>query len=263
MLWQSVSLVHIGTVAAPEHLRFERQLLRTTATLGPLCADLDPEVLAHTASPAHNDLRVYRGTPGSPAQAETPYTLTESGPEPVNDAEVGVTEAARIGDTLHFDLRMPARPYTEVDLHLRLHEYVGTVLVSGAAERGKRADPANLGSFAIFDLSREGLGAWTTLGLAESTTPVLHLTLRLRTPEGQTIQTPPLAILAGAAVPPSRERQTVYVPVASGEVLQQQGTASVATLHVPGHVPVERVRFELPPGFGANYRREVVLRART
>ena len=262
LLWQSVSLVNIGTVAAPEHLHFERALLAPATTAGPLCVDLDAQVLSHTASAAHNDIRVYLGYPGSRAQAETPYTLTESGPEPVNDAEIPVGNATRAGDTLHFDLHMPARPYTEVDLHLRLHDFVGTVLVSGAAEHGKPVGPANLGSFAIFDLSREGLGAWTALTLAETSTPVLHVTLRLRTPQGQPIRNPPLAILAGAAVPPSRERQTVYVPVISGGVVQQAAN-TVAVLHVPAHVPVERVRFGLKPGYEPNYYRRVMLRART
>lgn len=272
---QSVSLVNIGTVAAPEHLRYERAWLSpSTATAGPLCVDLDAEVLSHTASAAHNDLRVYRGYPGSPAQAETPYTLTESGPEPVNDAEIPAKDASRTGDTLHFDLRMPARPYSEVDLHLRLHDFVGTVLVTGAAEhRGPglavvgsgtaaAVNPGSFGSFGIFDLSGRGLGAWTILQLAETTAPVLHVTLRLRTPEGKPIHSPPLAVLAGAAVPPSRERQTVYVPVVAGEV-QIAGSSSVAVLSVGAHVPVERVRFQLKPGFEANYSREVVLRART
>ena len=262
LLWQSVSLVHIGTLAAPEHLRFERAVIAPAEVSGPMCMDLDAQVLSHTASPAHTDLRVYRGYPGSAAQAETPYTLTESGPEPVKDAEVPVTEAARTGDALHFDLAMPARVYSEVDLHLRLHDYVGTALVFGAAEREKPGRLKNLGSFGIFDLSGAGLGTWTVLPLAETAAPMLHVTLRLRTPEGQPIRNPPLTILAGAAVPPSRERQTVYVPVMSAGV-EQGASGSVALLHVPAHVPVERVRFELPPGYAQNYRREVLLRART
>lgn len=265
LLWQSVSLVNIGTAAAPEHLRYERTLLAPATTAGPLCVDLDAQVLSHTASAAHNDIRVYRGYPGSPVQAETPYTLTESGPEPVNDAEIPVGNPTRTGDTLHFDLHMPTRSYSEVDLHLRLHDFVGTVLVSGAAEHGKPTSSAisgNLGSFAIFDLSRQGLGSWTALNLAETSTPLLHVILRLRTPEGQTIHNPPLAILAGAAVPPSRERQTVYVPVVSGGVVLQ-GAISQAILQVPAHVPVERVRFQVRQGYRENYFRKVVLRART
>ena len=259
LLWQSVSVVNLGTAAAPEHLRFERTMLASVTFPRPLCVDLDAEVLSHTASAAHNDIRVYRGYPGSLAQAETPYTLTESGPEPVNDAEIGISNAGRTGDRLHLDLHMPPRPYTEVDLRLRLHDFVGTVLVTGGAEHGKAAD---LGSFAIFDLRGAGLGAWTALALAETSAPVLHVTLRLRTPEGQPIRSPPLAILEGAAVPPSRERQTVYVPVISGGVLER-GASSVAILRVPAHVPVERVRFEVKKGYAANYYREIVLRART
>ena len=37
---------------------------------------------------------------------------------------------------------------------------------------------------------------------------------------------------------------------------------TVAVLHVPAHVPVERIRFTLPAGYPENYFREVLVRAR-
>ena len=259
LLWQSALLVNIGTPAAPEHLRFQRQLLLPAAAGGYACAALDAEVLSHTASAAHNDLRIYRGYPGSAAQAETPYTLTESGPEPVADAEARVENLTSTGNVVHFDLRMPLRVYSEVQLRLRLHEFVGTVLVTGDDAYGRRKD---LGSFGIFDLSAEGLGSWTVLEMAETATPVLHVSLTLRTPAGRPVGSLPPAVLAGASVPPSRERQTLYAPVVSTGTLIQQGSVTAAVLHVPEHVPVERIRFTLPPGYAESYDREVRVRAR-
>ena len=259
LLWQSATLVNIGASATPEHLRFERAVQISGNGSGVACATLDPTVLAHTASAAHNDLRLYRHYPGQLGQLEVPYLLTESGPEPVADATAAIDHLTRRGDTLFFDLLMPARAYSEVELHLLAHDFVGTVEVSGTDARGRRVA---LGSFGIFDLTTAGLGSWTVLPLAETASPVLHLALRLRTPDGRPLRAPALNLVAGATVPPSRERQTVYTPVSATTVLQQTGSDTMAILHVGAHVPIERVSFTLTPGFTGNFSREVIVRAR-
>ena len=269
LLWQSAVLVNIGTPADPEHLHLQRQLILPEGASGRICATLDATVLAHTASPAHDDLRLYRAYPGAPGQAETPYLLTESGPEPVAAAEATVEHLARDGDRLVFDLRMPPRPYSEVQLRLRLRDFVGTAVVTGegaAGDAGGRGVAANLrgalGTFPVFDLNAEKLGRWTVLPLAETSAAVLHVALSLRTPAGTPVHGVPLAVVEGAAVPPSRERQTRYTPVASTSQLVQQGAVTVATLQVPAHVPIEQVRFTLKAGSLGNFYREVIVRAR-
>lgn len=262
LLWQSALVVNIGTPAAPEHLRFERALRIPGAAGGLFCVTLDGQVLAHTASAAHDDLRLYRTNPGSLAQAETPFLLTESGPEPVADAEVAPVNVRHHGDGLQFDLHMPPRAYADVVLRLGARNFVGTVVVSGETVAGERKNPGNFGSFGIYDLSAQGLGRWTVLPMAETTAHVLHLTLDLRTPEGRPVRRLPLALLQGAAVPPSRERQTLYTPVASTGEVRRLGNMSAADMQVPEHVPVERIRFVLPPEFGQNYLREVIVRDR-
>ncbi len=259
--WQSALVVQLSAPAAPEHLFFERNINISATTAGLACVTLDAETLAHTASPAHADLRVFAGplaVTASAGQAEVPYFLTESGPEPVADAQAAVENLTRHGDSLHFDLRMPARLYSEVHLLLRGHDFVGSVRVAGV-ERGKTVP---LGSFAIFDLEREGLGQWTVLPLAETKIPVLQVDLKLRTPSGVPIRDPPLALVAGAAVPPSRARQTLFTAVASTRAVRQEGDASVAVLRVPAHVPIEQVRFVLAAGYLSNFARQVTLRAR-
>ena len=259
--WQSALVVRLGAPAIPEHLYFERTVEISGAHSGLACVTLDAETLAHTASPAHTDLRVFAGADTSMAageEAEVPYFLTESGPEPVGDAPAAVENLNRHGDALHFDLRMPARPYAEVRLLLRGHNFVGSVRVSGM-ERGKTT---SLGTFAIFDLEQAGLGEWTILPLAETEAPVLHVDLNLRTPNGVAVHTPPLALIAGAAVAPSRERQTLFTAVASTGAVRQEEDTSVALLRVPAHVPIEQVRFVLAPGYLRNFARQVTLRAR-
>lgn len=259
LLWQSATVVNIGTVAAPEHLRFARPVLLPAGATGLACAALDAQLLAHTASPAHNDVRLFRGYPGQGIQVETPYYLTESGPEPVDASEATVEHLVRSGDELRFDLRMPARAYSEVQLRLRLHDFVGTVVVSGTDAHGNRQ---GLGIFPVFDLSGERLGHSTHLALAETSDPILHVSLWLRTTTGQPVLNAPFAVIAGASVPPSRLRQTLFTPIASTQKVVQTGFSTVAVLHVPAHVPVERVSFEVAPEAAGNYSRDVLVRAR-
>lgn len=270
LLWQSAVLVNIGTAASPEHLRWQRELQLPAGTRGLTCSTLDATVLAHTASAAHDDLRIYGSVSGAPGQTETPFLLTESGPEPVAAAEASVEHLTRSSDTLHFDLRMPPRSYSEIQLRLRLRDFVGTAVVTAdeasdaakAQEKKGNRHSEMLGTFAIFDLHAQELGRWTVLPLAETSAPLLHLTLDLRTPEGKAVRGVPLAVVEGATVPPSRERQTRYTSVAETERILQQGTVTEADLEVPAHVPIERIRFTMLPGEQGNYLREVIVRAR-
>lgn len=275
LVWQSALLVNIGAPADPEHLRFERTVHFSSGSDHDIvaCAVLDAAVLAHSAVPGGGDLRLYRGYPGSPLQAETPYLLTESGPEPVDAVSLKPYAITRNGDTLQFDLRMPPRAYSELRLRLRAggppQDFIGTVLV-----RAPVTDPqvrpgrggaklVSLGNFAVFDLQHAGLGRWTTLLMAESAAPVLHLALTLRTPAGQPMAIPSAPFIESVDVPPSRERQTAYTPVATTTTFSQRGDATVGTLHVPAHVPVEELQITLKPGPHPNFAQDVVLSARS
>ncbi len=258
ILWQSPVVLDIGSPAAPEYLRFQREVAVPEGATGVACLTLDAPVLAHTASAAHNDLRLYRRSGGAGGESEIPYLLTESGPEPVAAAVAAVEHMSRTGNALRFDLHMPPRAYSEVQLRLGLHNFVGTVVVTGDRGHGRAAD---LGSFGIFDLQEEGLGQWTSLELAETTEPLLHVELRLRTPTGSPLRELPPGVLQSATVPPSRERQTRYTPVAVTDRVTRRAKDSVATLRVPAHVPIERIRFVLAPGFGGNFVREIAVRA--
>ncbi len=258
LLLQSSTLVNIGAPARPEHLKYQRPIRVLSGGTGMACAVLDATVLGHTASAAHSDLRVFRTFPGG-GEMEVPYTLTESGPEPVADTQATVEHAAVSGNELSFDLRMPARPYTEVRLRLALKNFVATANAEGRDRQGRHAA---LGSVAVFDLSAEHLGRWTSLLLGETSWPVLHVTLDLRTRGGQPLDGVAPTVVEGAEVPPSRLRQTRFVPTVSTDHVDQRGFLSVALLRVPAHVPVERVAFDFAPGYAANFSRDVTVSAR-
>jgi hypothetical protein len=259
LLWQSSLVVNIGAVARPEHLRYQRAVQVAAPGTGMACLALDVTVLAHTASPAHNDLRLFRSLPGE-GESEVPYTLTESGPEPVADTAAVPEHVAVAGNRLSFDLRMPARPYSEIKLALRLQNFVATVSVEDP--RAAPGSAGDLGRVAIFDLTGRHLGRWESLLLGEGSAPLLHVTLDVRTPEGAPFPGLTPAALQGAEVPPSRARQTRFVPTVSTQHLDQRGVLSVALLRVPAHVPVERVRFEFASASPASFAREVTVSAR-
>jgi hypothetical protein len=65
----------------------------------------------------------------------------------------------------------------------------------------------------------------------------------------------------GADIPPSREAQTLYTPVAMTSEVVRKGKESVATFQIPAHVPVERVVFGFVPGFAKEFSRVVMVTA--
>jgi hypothetical protein len=245
-LWQAREPVK------PEQRYFEYQRFLTPkgdvppAGAGPSCAVLDGAVYAHSATLA--DLRLYSGT------HEVAYALSTSQTSPTSDA-ARVLNAGLKGGRLSFDLEMPARAYTDVRLDLNGQNFVATATVTGLRSASETHGTA-LGSFTLFDLSSTGLGRSTTLKLAESTFPYLHVELGLNGAGGKPFVTEP-GLITGAEVPPSREAQTLYTPVAVTSTITQVGRHSVANFHLPAHVPVERVTFTLAGGDRTSFSRDV------
>ena len=253
LLWQTSPQSTDSTA----HLRYRRALTldskpSTTPSDGQACAVLDAAVFAH-ASASLKDLRLYRG------RTEVPYavTLSESVQQESEDARV-LNLAARSGH-IAFDLEMPHRPYTTVALDLAARDFIATATVTGSAFPNAK-DPARLGTFTLFDLTSQRLSHGTSLPLAESSLPYLHIELALtpapgnHTPAGD-LNRP--AVVRGATVPPNREAQTVYTTLAQTSNISQRGEQSIAVFQVPVRVPVERVSFVLAPGYKGNFSRSV------
>ncbi len=264
----------------PRHLLYERPIVLPAESSGGLaCATLDAAALAHAASRSGDDLRIF-AEPESLLQAEdrgaqrpdavyvhigaspreVAFILTESAAAP-GDAEPATVQnpAVSHGDIV-FDLSMPHRAYTTVDLRLAANDFVATAQVWGMqTPGGARTD---LGRFVIFDLSKQHLPRSTSLPLQETQFPLLHIDLHQQSSGGQKPDRWPANVVQGADVPPSREAQTLYTPVASTGKIGQQGAWSSATLKVPAHVPIERVRFVLDPRFEHDFLRPVTITAR-
>jgi hypothetical protein len=251
-LWQTG-----GTHAGPEAetLHYERGIAQPAGPAGEACAVLDAAVFAHAAGRALNDLRVFAGD-----GREVPFALTESEAQPEDTASAEVQQVRVHGPVLLFDLRMPLRVSSAVELALAARDFTAVATVTGEGDGGKTVP---LGSYALYDWTAKGLGRSTELRLPEQGYAELHVSVQFYGME-PTDKPPRVSaeMIRGATVPPSREAQTLYTPVAETSSLQQEPGQSVAQLALAAHVPVERVSVMMQPGFAGDFAREVEIVAR-
>ena len=239
----------------PRHFQFNRAIDVHPGTTGRVCAALDAAIYAHSA--ALTDMRLYAGT------QEIPYALLTSQVAPGSDTARVLNLGERNGHIV-FDLQMPSRPYSSVDLKLSGQDFLATAIVSGQQTLGGMTccgTQVNLGTFTLFDLSAQHLGRSTTLNLAESTFPYLHVDLAANAAPGHSGFTPSPSMVDGADVPPSREAQTIYTTVATTSSITQSDRRTVAVFEIAPHVPVERVAFEMTAGDKTNFSRAVTVTA--
>jgi hypothetical protein len=239
-------------------MRYVRSISLPTAASGIACAVLDANVYAHSSSSSTDDLRVFRVT-STHKQQEVPFVVSYSEAQPTDANTATLKNLTLQNGDLIFDLTMPHRAYTLVDLHLAAQNFLATAEVSGS--NGKGSPTKQLGTFALFDLTQQHLARSTSLALQESDFAQLHIKLHLRRPDGSAFPHLSTAIVQGATVPASREAQTLYTVVASTSAIIQQGTSSVAQMLAPAHVPIERVNFVLDPAYKSDFLRNVFVTA--
>lgn len=265
LLWQAAG-ANEPPVAQPKTMRYERALtFDSGADAGQACVVLDAQIFPH-AAPSLADLRIF---PAQGAGAhEVPYAITLSEamteePEPARVLNLGIGTGGEDahGAQITFDLEMPERAYTSVTLDLdpAIHDFLATATVEGMNALGGDAKATALGSFTLFDLASQHLSRDTTLPLAESTFPYLHVVLSVAAAAGRAGSAAEFvpAMVRGAQVPPSREAQILYTTVAETASVAMAGRESKATFEVPPRVPVERVSFVPAPGFKGNFSRDV------
>ncbi len=224
-----------------QHFRYRRAILVREA--GPTCSVLDASVLAH-ASGSLKDLRLIRDG------HQIPYAIMVNAAAQVESEQATIANLQEGSNKTEFDLVMPNRTYTQLNLRLEGRDFVAQAALTGSDEP-RSVSGASLGTFPVFDLSSRGLSHSSTLSFQESSFRYLHVILH-----GQGFR------VRGVEVPPSREGQTLFTSVAETRTFSQQGSATVASFSVPAHVPVERVVIVLDPGFAGNFSRQVQVTAR-
>ena len=232
-------LLLVAAAGSPiAHLHYERLVIAEHS--GQTCTVLGSTVYTH-ASATLADLRLFTNA----GAREVPFVLFQSGSLQANTEPAQILNLRQLGTAISFDLQMPARAYTDVVLDLAGQSLLAHATVTAVGR--------TLGDFTLFKLNTEHLPDDTTLHLQEIAAPVLHITL---TPlQGSAPLTP--ALVLGAAVPPSREAQTLYTTALTTSTVTEAAGETRARFLVPPHLPIERVRITLQPGKLQNLSRTV------
>jgi hypothetical protein len=235
-----IFLLAVG-IASPDirYFQFERPLVSSPTQGGQACLTLDPEIFAH-AAPQLADLRLYR------ENTETPYVIRVA-----DHSEIAETSALPLnlgvrGKDTVFDVVAPKGNYNDLNLNVTAQNFIATVTVSGSLSQGVSAE-TKIGTYNIFDLTREKLGRSTVLHLPESN--FRYLNFRIHGPIAPDS-------VAGVSVVRLPSSEPNYTTVAESSQVQRKDHSSMIEFTVPAGVPVDRVDFTLGAA-PANYSRDV------
>ncbi len=247
LLWQATPGAE-PAAADPQYFRYQRSI-KVADGAAQSCAVVDSQVFPHAAA-SLKDLRLYKNG------REVPYAITLSVPQQVDSETAQVRNLGLRGRNIVFDLEMPNRSYTEIVLDLAGQDFLATATVSGTRDPNY-SDQTQLGEFTLFDLTSQHLSRNTTIHLQEMSLPYLHVELAVSAAAGPRNFTATPGMVRGVTVPPSREAQSLYTTAVTTTDIAQRGRQSVATFSLPLRIPVERVSFDLTPGYKANFSRDV------
>jgi len=246
---KSLAALALFFLAAPapeiRYFQFERPIAMPAQANGQTCAVLDPSVFAH-ASAGLADLRVYQDTTGNQGTTETPYVVHADVAVLPADQKISPINLGKTGGQTVFDADMPSGTYSDIQLEVSGRDFLATVTVSGSQTQGA-GSPTKLGSFTVFDLTRQRLGRSTVLHLPESDFRYLHFQIAGPiAPENVT----------GLSVTRPPKSQPKYMTVAETAQSTLKGRNSVFEFDVPAHTPVDRIDF-VPGQNPANFSRDV------
>jgi len=236
--------VFLLAAPAPEirYFHFERPVVMPAQTSGQTCAVLDPGVFVD-ASSGLADLRLYQGP------TETPYVVRSDVSVVSNDQTIPLLNLGRSENQTVFDAQMPSGSFSDVQLAVAGHDFLATVTVSGSQSQ-TAVSQTKLGSFTIFDLTRQGLGRSTVLHLPESDFRYLHFQIAGPiAPESVT----------GLSVtrPPASQPKYVTVAETANSALKDRNT--IIEFTEPARLPIDRIVF-VPGQNPPNFSRDVEIR---
>jgi len=236
-------LLLLAGTASPEirYFRYERPVENVGQQSGQACLRIDAGIFAN-ASPGLADLRLYRD------QTETPYVIRVARAVEGAEKSIAVLNLGTRGGRTVFDTRMSGADFSDVQLDVAAKDFIATVAVSGSSALAGSAQ-TKLGSFTIFDLTRQRLGRSTVLHLPESEFAFLHFSIR-----GPLVP----ADITGLSVERLPSKQPAYETVTELAQVSQKGHSSIVEINVPAHTPAERVTFTPGPA-PALFSRDVTI----
>jgi hypothetical protein len=239
-----LAVVLLAIAAVSPEIRYfsnERPVQNTPQRPTQACLILDAELFAH-ASPQFSDLRLYHDG------KETPYVIHLSAPVQARETSIVPMNLGRRGDEISFDAAMPEGNYSDIQLDVAGQDFIATVTVSGSQAQTDSSQ-TRLGSYTIFDLSRQKLGRSTILHIPTSDFRYLHFQIAgPLSPES----------ITGLAVDKLPATEARYETVAQSSSVTQKAHASVLEFTVPALVPVDRLVFTAGPE-PRNFSRNVTI----
>ena len=136
--------------------------------------------------------------------------------------------------------------YDRIRLQLNAKDFVTTASIEGT-NAGGQARGTRLGSFTLYDFSRENLGSNSVLKLPPSNFRYLHVRL--------SSGVVPLQV-KGATIYNLQEKQSAWTDVGVCHPSEQKEHSTILVCNVPPRVPLERILFRVAPG-QLNFRRNV------
>ena len=231
--------------ASPEirYFRYQRPVQNVPAQPSQACVVIDVPTFEHS-SPGLSDLRLYRdGT-------QTPYLLHTSAPaSTATEQNVPALNLGTRNNKVAFDTAMPPGPYNDLQLKITGQDFIATVTVTGSQQQTGAS--TKIGTYTIFDLTRQRLGRSTILHLPTSDFRYLHFTIAA-----------PLEpdAIGGLTMQQASDSHPSYRTVAETSQAARKGRSTIVELTVPAHVPVERISFSAPAQ-PANFSRDVTISA--
>lgn len=227
------------------YFRYTRPVEATGAS-GQSCVAIDPRVFAH-ATAGLADLRLYNG------ETEVPYALRVASSPAVPAVEVAALNLGSNGGETVFDAAMPEGSYSDVSLSIKAQDFIASVEVSGSQAQGPGKPETNLGTFTIFDLTKQRLGRSTVLHLPQSDLRYLHFRIDGTVKPDE---------IGSVTVGPARSGDPKYAVVAESTKVTRDGHDSVIEFDVPDNTPVDRIVF-VPGAQPANFSRDFTIRVKS
>ena len=202
---------------------------------------IDEDIWNHTRKDL-GDIRLY-----DPRGTQVPYSSIEqrggifSEEQPAKILNLGVIKGHTEFDVAAGEIA----EYDRIRLQLNAKDFVITASVEGTNAAGQSRG-TKLGSFTLYDFSRENLGSNSVLKLPPSSFPYLHVRLAGILP----------AQVKGATIFNVQEKQSAWTDVGVCHPGEQKEHSTILVCEVPPRVPLERILFRVAPR-RINFRRNV------
>ncbi len=242
------AILLIGFVLAPQEFQPSLSYFTNRRTVTPGAAGrqnyivIDEDIWNHARRDLA-DIRFYdlRGM-------QVPYSLIEQrGGIFSEEQPAKVLNLGAIKGHTEFDVAAgEIAEYDHIRLQLNAKDFVTTASVEGTNAAGQGRG-TKLGSFTLYDFSRENLGSNSVLKLPPSSFPYLHVRLSSGIRPEQ---------VKGATIYNVQEKQSAWTDVGLCHPGEQKEHSTILICDIPSRVPLERILFRVAPR-QTNFRRNV------